>query len=163
MIPQINILNDVPEMHLQLVSSHGMLAILEVLEGKCSRDVTMKLLQILNTVRDIFVSVQRGASQPVITACYRRPGVLGELLLDWRHPNYDGCAVFRMYVIYCWSDIRPSGFTSKKYSSECRLEASNFIRLLCHTSVLTLQMFISYVMVLGVSYCRLIAIQGAAA
>lgn len=34
-------------------------------------------------------------------------------------------------------------FTSKKYQSECRLEASNFIRLLCHTSVLTLQMFIS--------------------
>lgn len=37
-------------MQLQLVSSHGMLAILEVLEGKCSRDVTMKLLQILNMV-----------------------------------------------------------------------------------------------------------------
>ncbi|VDB91802.1 unnamed protein product [Peniophora sp. CBMAI 1063] len=31
------------------------------------------------------------------------------------------------------------GFTSKKYPSECRLEASNFIQLLCHTSVLTLQ------------------------
>ena len=37
------------------------------------------------------------------------------------------------------------GFASKKYPSECRLEASNFIRLLCNTSVLTLQMFISYV------------------
>ena len=37
-------------MHLQMVSSHGMLAILEVLEGKCSRDVTLKLLQILNLV-----------------------------------------------------------------------------------------------------------------
>lgn len=36
-------------------------------------------------------------------------------------------------------------FTSKKHSPECRLEASNFIRLLCHSSVLTLQMFISYV------------------
>src|ERR1700722_13857478 len=36
-------------------------------------------------------------------------------------------------------------FTSKKYPSECRLEASNFIQLLCHTSVLTLQMFISCV------------------
>lgn len=37
------------------------------------------------------------------------------------------------------------GFTSKRYPSECRLQASNFIQLLCHTSVLTLQMFISYV------------------
>ncbi|KAJ4482552.1 armadillo-type protein [Lentinula aciculospora] len=35
------------------------------------------------------------------------------------------------------------GFTSKRFPAECRLEASNFIRLLCHTSVLTLQMFIS--------------------
>ena len=32
----------------QLVSSHGMLAILEVLEGRASRDVTLKLLQIVN-------------------------------------------------------------------------------------------------------------------
>jgi hypothetical protein len=38
-----------------------------------------------------------------------------------------------------------AGFTSKRYPSECRLQASNFIQLLCHTSVLTLQMFISYV------------------
>ncbi|KAF7318499.1 Protein kinase domain-containing protein [Mycena chlorophos] len=35
------------------------------------------------------------------------------------------------------------GFSSKKYPSECRLEASNFIRLLCRASVMTLQMFIS--------------------
>ena len=40
-----------PEMSFQLVSSHGMLAILEVLEGKCSRDVLMKLLHIINLVR----------------------------------------------------------------------------------------------------------------
>lgn len=44
------ILTDTPEMEVQLVSSHGMLAILEVLEGKCSRDVIMKLLQIINLV-----------------------------------------------------------------------------------------------------------------
>ncbi|KAJ3869109.1 armadillo-type protein, partial [Lentinula novae-zelandiae] len=35
------------------------------------------------------------------------------------------------------------GLTSKRFPSECRLEASNFIQLMCHTSVLTLQMFIS--------------------
>jgi hypothetical protein len=39
-----------PDMLVQLVSSHGMLAILEVLEGKCSRDVLMKLLHIINLV-----------------------------------------------------------------------------------------------------------------
>lgn len=41
---------DTPEMQSQLVSAHGMLAILEVLEGKSSRDVTLKLLQIVNAV-----------------------------------------------------------------------------------------------------------------
>ena len=38
-------------MQTELVSSHGMLAILEVLESRCSRDVTMKLLQMINLVR----------------------------------------------------------------------------------------------------------------
>ena len=41
---------ETPDMQVQLVSSHGMLAILEVLEGRCSRDVIMKLLQIINLV-----------------------------------------------------------------------------------------------------------------
>ena len=47
---QLNIMSENPEMQSQLVSSHGMLAILEVLEGRCSRDVIMKLLQIINLV-----------------------------------------------------------------------------------------------------------------
>ena len=41
---------ETPDMQVQLVSSHGMLAILEVLEGRCSRDVIMRLLQIINLV-----------------------------------------------------------------------------------------------------------------
>ena len=45
---------DTPEMQSQLVSAHGMLAILEVLEGRSSRDVTMKLLQIVNAVWFIY-------------------------------------------------------------------------------------------------------------
>ena len=40
-------------MQSQLVSSHGMLAILEVLEGRAARDVNYKLLQIVNVVRSI--------------------------------------------------------------------------------------------------------------
>jgi hypothetical protein len=48
---QLAILTDAPEMLSQLVSSHGMLAILEVLEGNCSREVNMKLLHIVNLVR----------------------------------------------------------------------------------------------------------------
>jgi hypothetical protein len=46
----LGILADAPEMQGQLVSAHGMLAILEVLEGRGSRDVIMRLLQIINLV-----------------------------------------------------------------------------------------------------------------
>jgi len=95
-----------PDMLVQLVSSHGMLAILEVLEGKCSRDVLMKLLHMIN----LLVTSDLGFLESF-------------------------CLIGGIPVMM--------GFTSKKYSSECRVEASNFIRLLCHTSVLTLQMFIS--------------------
>ena len=44
-------MSEVPEMQGQLVSAHGMLAILEVLEVKASsRDVVTKLLLIINLV-----------------------------------------------------------------------------------------------------------------
>ncbi|KAJ7164790.1 hypothetical protein C8R43DRAFT_1104421 [Mycena crocata] len=102
----LNIMADTPEMQLQLVSSHGMLAILEVLEGKCSRDVSMRLLQIIN----LLVNANLGFLESF-------------------------CLIGGIPVMM--------SFTSKKFPSECRLEASNFIRLLCHTSVMTLQMFIS--------------------
>ena len=49
---QLNIIHETPEMQSQLVSAHGMLAILEVLESRTSRDVTLKLLQIINAVSD---------------------------------------------------------------------------------------------------------------
>jgi hypothetical protein len=102
----LTIMTDTPEMHGQLVSSHGMLAILEVLEGNCSRDVTERLLQMIN-------------------------------LLVTSHVGFleSFCLIGGIPVMM--------KFTSKKHPSECRLQASNFIRLLCHTSVLTLQMFIS--------------------
>jgi hypothetical protein len=47
----LNIIAENPEMQAQLVSSHGMLAVLEVLEGRCSNIVIEKLLQIINLVR----------------------------------------------------------------------------------------------------------------
>ncbi|GJJ15641.1 hypothetical protein Clacol_009919 [Clathrus columnatus] len=102
----LGIIIEAPEMQSQMVSSHGLLAILEVLESKPSRDVVLKLMQIVNllVISDI--------------------GILESF-----------CLIGGIPVLM--------GFTSKKYSSECRLEASNFIRLLCHSSVLTLQMFIS--------------------
>ncbi|QRW20101.1 STE/STE11 kinase [Rhizoctonia solani] len=90
----------------QLVSSHGMLTILEVLESKPSRDVIIRLLKIINLL---------------VTSDF---GFLESF-----------CLIGGIPVVM--------SFTTKKYSTECRIEASNFIRVLCQTSVLTLQMFIS--------------------
>ncbi|KAF8583337.1 kinase-like protein [Ramaria rubella] len=102
----LTIMVDAPEMQDQMVSAHGLLAILEVLESKPARDVILKLLQIVN------LSVTSDL------------GILESF-----------CLIGGIPVLMA--------FTSKKFSSECRLEASNFIRMLCHSSVLTLQMFIS--------------------
>lgn len=65
-----------PEMLFQLVSSHGMLAMLEVLEGKCSRDVLMKLLHIINLVRypyqgTIPADLHFGSSSQATLVCWR--------------------------------------------------------------------------------------------
>jgi len=65
-------------------------------------------------------------------------------LVRKRDSCYDGCVVMPRRRLG-GRFILPTGFTSKRYPSECRLQASKFIQLLCHTSVLTLQMFISYV------------------
>ncbi|KAI0299616.1 hypothetical protein BC826DRAFT_932423 [Russula brevipes] len=102
----LSIMSDAPEMQGQLVSAHGMLAILEVLEGRGSREVITRLLQIINLLVTADASFLEGF-----------------------------CLIGGIPVMM--------GFTSKRYTSECRLQASNFIQLLCHTSVLTLQMFIS--------------------
>jgi hypothetical protein len=51
-ILKLSVMSDAPEMQSQLVSAHGMLAILEVLEGRGSREVIMRLLQIINLVSD---------------------------------------------------------------------------------------------------------------
>ncbi|GJE91912.1 Pkinase domain-containing protein [Phanerochaete sordida] len=102
----IGIIVDAPEMQSQLVSAHGMLAIMEVLESRISREVALKLLEIVNSL----VTTDMGFLESF-------------------------CLIGGIPVMM--------EFTSKKHSPECRLEASNFIRLLCHSSVLTLQMFIS--------------------
>ena len=79
------------EMQTQLVSAHGMLAILEVLEGKCSRDVTMKLLQIINLVsRGSLIECCR-STEPSFPARYSRPGLLGELLSNWVSDRHSIC------------------------------------------------------------------------
>jgi hypothetical protein len=155
-----------PEMQIQLVSSHGMLAILEVLEGRVSRDVAVKLLQIINLVSSglvclihtlIFAQLVTSDVGFLESFC-----LIGYVLL--RFPKLSHSCFFYSGIPVVMGELPTFarhrllticvGFTSKKYASECRLEASNFIRLLCHTSVLTLQMFIAYVTPIIFAYLR---------
>ena len=70
-------------MQSQLVSSHGMLAILEVLEGRAARDVNYKLLQIVNVVRLITNPLLNSLFILLNIAGHRGYGLLGELLPHW--------------------------------------------------------------------------------
>lgn len=72
----------------QLVSSHGMLAILEVLEGKCSRDVLMKLLHIINLVRHLYQITTLLTC--ALVAGHKRSWSVGEFLSHWWHSCNDG-------------------------------------------------------------------------
>ena len=101
-----------------------------------------------------------------------RPPLSWEFLFDWvcEFLLLDVVGTFNIFepVVFQWWWVSlyfvailtnvlltsDTEFTSKKYPSECRLEASNFIRLLCHTSVLTLQMFISCVIILSNRSCK---------
>ncbi|KAJ4496933.1 hypothetical protein C8R41DRAFT_824034 [Lentinula lateritia] len=210
----LTILVTSPEMQIQLVNSHGMLAILEVLEGYQSR--------VLDPQLGISASAQSSNSSPSpLTSVVPLPGSavgtarkastmggvvsslglgslasLGSLGIGGRsssgvsattsasttsrdslgisgslptHNNVTGIGgglsaggretvlqllrIINLLVTgnigflesFCLIGGIPvvMGLTSKRFPSECRLEASNFIQLMCHTSVLTLQMFIS--------------------
>ncbi|KAF8318953.1 kinase-like protein, partial [Clavulina sp. PMI_390] len=102
----LNLALETPEMQLQIVSSHGLLAILEVLESGPSRDVVVNLLKLTNILVTADLSVLESF-----------------------------CLIGGIPVVMT--------FASKKYAFECRSEASQFVQLLCHSSLLTLQMFIS--------------------
>jgi hypothetical protein len=89
---------ETPEMQVQLVSSHGMLAMLEVLQGRPSPDVIMRLLQIVNLVcLGLFAGA--GSSLTSCVACDRRLRCVGELLFAWRDSNRHGYGFFSRVLL----------------------------------------------------------------
>ncbi|GAB7361438.1 hypothetical protein MBLNU230_g1494t1 [Neophaeotheca triangularis] len=102
----LQILFEGPDVKSVIVSSHGMLPILEILDT-CTRPYTiLHLLKILNIIISNNVEVQENL-----------------------------CFVGGIPII--------SKFAHKKYSSDIRLEAASFVRMMYQTSTLTLQMFVS--------------------
>jgi len=102
----LHILAESPDVKNVIVSSHGMLPILEILDT-CNRAPTiLRLLRIVNCIVHDNVEVQENL-----------------------------CFVGGIPII--------SRFAHKKYSSEIRIEAAAFVRMMYQTSTLTLQMFVS--------------------
>ncbi|KAK4896572.1 Protein kinase of the Mitotic Exit Network [Elasticomyces elasticus] len=102
----LHVLFESPDVKAVIVTSHGMLPILEMLE-RCTRPYTIwRLLSIINCVVCDNVEVQESM-----------------------------CFVGGIPVV--------TKFAHKKFSSEIRLEAASFVRMMYETSTLTLQMFVS--------------------
>ncbi|KYG49087.1 hypothetical protein M433DRAFT_150437 [Acidomyces richmondensis BFW] len=102
----LRILAESPDVKNVIVSSHGMLPILEILDT-CTRPPTiLRLLRIVNCIVHDNVEVQENL-----------------------------CFVGGIPII--------SRFAHKKYSSDIRIEAAAFVRMMYQTSTLTLQMFVS--------------------
>lgn len=120
---QIDILSDSPEMKSVIVSAHGMLPILEVLETCPRRDVILRLLRIVNAVS---VALKRNGEASTNKA---------QIIFNNVEIQENLCFVGGIPII--------SKFASKRYSSEIRLEAAAFVRQMYQTSTLTLQMFVS--------------------
>ena len=102
----LEVLYDSPDVKGVIISAHGVLPILEILETCKRRDIIFNLLKTVNLIILNDVEIQENL-----------------------------CFVGGIPII--------TKFASKKYSSDIRLEAAAFVRQMCHTSILTLQMFVS--------------------
>ena len=102
----IQVLSESPELKSVIISSHGMLPILETLEECTDKDIVLRLLKIINLI--VFENVE----------------MLENL-----------CFVGGIPVV--------SEFALKKFSTDIRHEAAAFVRQICQTSTLALQMFVS--------------------
>lgn len=100
------ILLEHPHLRSKLLTYHGVLPILEMLESSDLEPVLTKLLRTINLIVHSSIEVQENL-----------------------------CLVGGIPIIM--------GLASKRYPWPVRLEAAYFIKQMCHTSLLTLQMFIS--------------------
>nr|CRX79037.1 hypothetical protein ls5930a1_00083 [Leucosporidium scottii] len=120
----ITILELSPEVKPHFVKSHGMLAVIEVLQVTRSREILSILLRVVNLIVGEDPDTLEKLCRKSLTSS-ARPQLVG------------GCPVVM-------------SFASNKFSREIRLEAALFIGSMCRTSLLTLnsrneqlQMFVS--------------------
>src|SRR6202012_3223890 len=116
----MEVLSESPELKSVIISSHGMLPILEILEVSERKDIILRLLKVINLVG-------------------RFPGNTWLLTVKITFENVE------MLENLCFVGGIPivSEFALKQLSTEIRHEAAAFVRQICQTSTLALQMFVS--------------------
>jgi hypothetical protein len=108
-----------------IISAHGLLPILEILEPctvKSRQHMILQLLKIVNAVS--YLGEPRITNSNVI-----------QIILDDVELQENLCFVGGIPII--------TKFAARQYSNEIRLEAAAFVRQMYQTSTLTLQMFVS--------------------
>jgi hypothetical protein len=92
-------------MQAQLVSAHGMLAILEVLESKPSRDVIIRLLEIINLVH-FLIALFSTINHHIAGQCGSRSP--RKLLFDWASMFL--CDIVKELTLYFQRDTCFDGY-----------------------------------------------------
>lgn len=108
-----------------IISAHGMLPILEILEPctvKSRQTTILRLLKVVNTVSTVWQLL-----------CFSPNSF--KIILNDVEIQENLCFVGGIPII--------TKFAARQYSNEIRLEAAAFVRQMYQTSTLTLQMFVS--------------------
>jgi hypothetical protein len=109
-----------------IISAHGLLPILELLEPCTIKSQQHMILQLLKVVNTVSYSITFGHIKLLIRL---------QIILDDVELQENLCFVGGIPII--------TKFAARQYSNEIRLEAAAFVRQMYTTSTLTLQMFVS--------------------
>jgi len=119
-------------MKAQVLSSHGALAIIQLLEVTRLRDVSCRLLGLLNLVSEISHDSNPKSDSDRMSSRLLRPS---QIIYEDPGAQENLCLIGAIPVVM--------SFTAKKFPHEVRLEAAHFVFAMCSTSSLTLQFVLS--------------------
>jgi hypothetical protein len=122
---KLDVLFESEEVKGLIISAHGMLPILEILEPCTVKSRQTTILRLLKVVNTVSCSSKRTHSVTDHS----------KIILNDVEIQENLCFVGGIPII--------TKFAAKQYSNEIRLEAAAFVRQMYQTSTLTLQMFVS--------------------
>lgn len=126
-LTQLELLWESGEVKDLIISAHGLLPILEILEPCTVKSRQHMILQLLKVVNAVSIILFLPFRRLILTYV--------QIILDDVELQENLCFVGGIPII--------TKFAARQYSNEIRLEAAAFVRQMYQTSTLTLQMFVS--------------------